>query len=84
MNWRSLLGVDLAGKLSNLKRFYKGDWRKFDHRAVWCQISQWGPDKWRVSANSYCSDPAATGLDSHLPFLLLTNFFIPCRGGSAR
>ena len=31
MNWRSLLGVDLGGKLGAWKHRYKGDWREFDH-----------------------------------------------------
>jgi hypothetical protein len=64
MNWRSLLGIDLGGKLGALKRHYKGDWRKFDHRSVWCHVTQWGAGSWKISASTYCSDHTATGFDS--------------------
>lgn len=75
MNWRSFLGIDLGGKLGASKRCYKGDWRKFDHRSVRCNISQWGAGSWKVSASAYCSDPAATGVDSIAFFYYSQAFF---------
>ena len=64
MGWRSLLGIDLSGKLKTWRRRYKGDWREFDHRTVWCGISEWYGGKFSASASAYCSDPSATGFDS--------------------
>jgi hypothetical protein len=63
MGFRSLLGLDLAGKLSGSKRRYEGDWRRFDHRNVRCSITEWRYGHCTVSASAYCSDPTSTGFD---------------------
>lgn len=64
MGWRALLGFDLAGRLSSWKRRYKHGRYVFDHRTVWCGVSEWHDDTATVSASAYCDDPDVSGFDS--------------------
>lgn len=64
MNVRQWLGVDLAGRLTAWKRRYKSDTRDFDYRNVQCNVSPYGPNKFSVSACSYCADSTVTGMGS--------------------
>lgn len=64
MGWRSFLGLDMTGQLSKWKRRYKSDWRRFDHRIIWCGVTRWYGGKCTVSASAYCNDSNVSGIDS--------------------
>jgi hypothetical protein len=60
---RRLFGIDLSGRLRSWKSRYNGDIRRFDYTTVWCYISHWNDGTATVTAATYCSDPAVTGMD---------------------
>ena len=65
MGWRAVLGLDLAGRLKSWKRRYRRDrFSVFDHRTVWCSVSEWHDRTATVSASAYCNDPSASGFDA--------------------
>lgn len=64
MGIRSLLGLDLEGRLRAWKRRYKGDVRMFDHTTVRCSVSAWSNGTASIGAWAYCNDPGVWGLDS--------------------
>src|SRR5262249_42067034 len=64
MSWRSLLGFDLAGRLSSWRRRYKRSRYVFDYSTVWCGVSEWHDGRATVSVSAYCDDPWVSGFDS--------------------
>src|SRR3954451_11475988 len=56
VGWRAALGLDLTGRLRSWKRRYRRDrLNVFDHRTVWCGVSEWPDGTATVSASAYCN-----------------------------